>query len=107
MAEVLETHDLTDPSQHGWAVDYLIRRDDGEELHVEVRCWEKAHEAAQRAGNADALSAIAERGVSAALESAEQAESPAARGTVMISIWFDPADEGSVMQRFSYERAGG
>jgi hypothetical protein len=107
MAEVLETHDLTDPSQHGWAVDYLIRRDDGEELHVEVRCWDKAHEAAQRAGNAEALSAIAERGVSVALESAERAESPATRGAVMISIWFDPADEGRQRQRVAYERAGG
>jgi hypothetical protein len=105
MAEVVETHDLTDPSQHGWAVDYLIRREDGEELHVEVRCWDKAHEAARRAVNAGALAAIAERGVSAALESAERAESPAMRGAVMISIWFDPADDGSLRQRLSYERA--
>jgi hypothetical protein len=29
-AEVVETHDLTDPSQDGWAFDYRIRRDDGE-----------------------------------------------------------------------------
>ena len=31
MAELVERRDLTDPSQHGWALDYLIRRDDGEE----------------------------------------------------------------------------
>ena len=31
-------HDLTAPSQDGWAVDYRIRREDGEELHAEVRC---------------------------------------------------------------------
>jgi hypothetical protein len=43
MAEVVETHDLTDPSQDGWALDYRIRREDGEELHAEVRCWSKAH----------------------------------------------------------------
>ena len=48
MAELLERHDLTDPSQHGWAVDYLIRREDGEQLHVEVRCWDRAQEAARR-----------------------------------------------------------
>jgi hypothetical protein len=57
VAEVVETRDLTEPSQDGWAVDYRIRRDDGEELHAEVRCWEKAHLAAERAANAEALRA--------------------------------------------------
>jgi hypothetical protein len=107
MAAVLETYDLTDPSQHGWAVDYLIRREDGEELHAEVRCWEKAHEAARRAGNDAVLAAIEERGLGAALESAERAESPATRGAVMISIWFDPADDGNLRERVSYERTAG
>ena len=36
MAEVVETHDLTTPSQDGWAVDYRIRREDGEELDQRV-----------------------------------------------------------------------
>jgi hypothetical protein len=103
MAEVVKTFDLTAPSQAGWAVDYRIRREDGEELDVEVRCWEKAHAAAERAANAVALSAIADRGVAAALEYAEVVESPAARGAVLISIWFDPADEGTVCHRVSYE----
>ena len=89
MAEVLETQDLTAPSQQGWAVAYRIRRADGEELQAEVRCWEKAHAAAERAGNSDALAAIADRGIAAALEYAELVESPAARGAVLISIWFD------------------
>jgi hypothetical protein len=66
MAEVVETRDLTTPEQHGWAVDYRIRRDDGEELHAEVRCWDKARAAAERAANADALAAIADRGRAAA-----------------------------------------
>jgi hypothetical protein len=105
MAEVVETYDLTDPSQDGWAVDYRIRRADGEELHAEVRCWEKAHAAAERAGNAEALAAIADRGNAAALEYAELVESPAARGAVMISTWFDPSDEGNLRRRVSYERA--
>jgi hypothetical protein len=48
MADLVETHDLTAPSQDGWAVDYRIRREDGEELHAEVRCWEKAHAAAEQ-----------------------------------------------------------
>jgi hypothetical protein len=105
MAEVVEAHDLTAPSQDGWVVDYRIRREDGEELHAEVRCWEKAHAAAERGANTEALAAIADRGVAIALEYAEQVESPAQRGAVLISIWFDPADEGNLRRRVSYERA--
>jgi hypothetical protein len=105
VAEVVEANDLTAPSQDGWTVDYRIRREDGEELHVEVRCWERAHVAAERAANADALAAIADRGTAAALERAELVESPAARGAVLVSIWFDPADEGNLRHRVSYERA--
>ena len=104
MAELVAAHDLTAPSQHGWAFDYLIRREDGEELHVEVRCWDKAREAAERAGNGTALEAIADRGVAAALASAELVESPAARGAVVISIWFDPGDDGNLQQDVGYER---
>jgi hypothetical protein len=105
MAELIESVDLTAASQSGWAIDYRIRREDGEELHAEVRCWNAARKAAERARNADALGAIADRGVSAALEAAELAESPATRGAVVISIWFDPADDGNLRQNISYERA--
>ena len=105
MAKVVQIHDLTAASQDGWAVDYGIRREDGEVLHAEVRCWEKARAAAERAANADALAAIADRGSAAALEYAELVESPARRGAVLISIWFDPADDGNLRRRVSYERA--
>ena len=104
MAEVVEKVDLTAPTQDGWAVDYRIRRDDGEELHAEVRCWEKARAAAERAANAGALAAIADRGSAAAREYAELVESPARRGAVLISIWFDPADDGNLRRHVSYER---
>jgi hypothetical protein len=104
MADLVETYDLTTPSQHGWAVDYRIRRDDGEELHAEVRCWDKARTAAERADDVDALEAIADRGLATALEYAERVESPRERGAVMISIWFDPADNGKLRRRVSYER---
>jgi hypothetical protein len=107
MAEVVETLDLTATSQNGWAVDYRIRREDGEELHAEVRCWERAHAAAERAANADALTAIADRGHAAALEYAEFVESPALRGAVVISIWFDPADKGNLRRHVGYERSPG
>jgi hypothetical protein len=105
MAEVVDTHDLTRPAQDGWAVDYRIRRDDGEELHAEVRCWEKAHAAAERAANTEALAAIADRGSAVALEYAELMEYPATRGATLISIWFDPVDEGNLRRQVSYERA--
>ncbi len=105
MAEVVETIDLTDPSQDGWAVDYRIRREDGEELHAEVRCWEKARSSAERASNAEALAAIADRGNAVAREYAELVDSPATRGAVMISIWFDAADDGNLRHQVSYERA--
>jgi len=105
MAEVVEIHDLTTPSQDGWTFDYRIRREDGEELHAEVRCWRKAHTAAEKAANADALAAIADRGSAAACDYAELVESPATRGAVLISIWFDPADAGRLRRRVSYERA--
>ena len=49
MAEVVETATSPSPSQNGWALDYRIRREDGEELHAEVRCWDKAHATAERA----------------------------------------------------------
>jgi hypothetical protein len=104
MAEVIETLDLTEPAQDGWAVDYRIRREDGEELHAEVRCWEKARLSAERASNAEALTAIADRGNAIALEYAELVDSPATRGAVMISIWFDAADEGNLRRQVSYER---
>ena len=107
MAEVVDTYDLTTPSQDGWAVDYRIRREDGEELHAEVRCWEKAHAAAKRAANAGALAAIADRGSAAALEYAELVESPATRRAVLISIWFDHVDEGNLRRRVGYEHARG
>jgi hypothetical protein len=82
VAEIVAALDLTDPSQHGWTIDYHIRREDGQELHVEVRCWDKARDAAERAGNASALEAMADRGAAAALEAAERAPSPAVRGAV-------------------------
>ena len=104
MAVLVETFDLTDPSQDGWAVDHRIRRDDGTEVHAEVRCWERAHQNALRADNTDAVEAMSNRGVAAALEFAELVDSPAERGAVLISIWFDPADNGNLRRRVTYER---
>ena len=103
MAELIDTVDLTDPTQSGWAVDHRMRRADGEEVHAEVRCWDDARRSAERSGNEVALLAIADRGVSVALELAERVDSPAERGAVLISIWFDPSDGGRLRNRVGYE----
>ena len=87
-------------------MDYRIRRDDGEELHAEVRCWERAHaplpneQRTQRRACGDG----GNRGSAAALEYAELVESPATRGAVLISIWSDLSDEGNMRRLVSYER---
>jgi hypothetical protein len=59
----------------------------------------------KRAANTGALARIADRGSAAALEYAELVESPATRGAALISLWFDPADEGNLRGQVSYERA--
>jgi hypothetical protein len=107
MAHLVETFELTDPAQSGWAFDYRIRRDDGEELHVEVRCWDHARDAAQKAGNGEALDAMEDQGLAAALTHAELVESPAERGAVIVSLWFDPSDDGNLRRRVGYERGTG
>jgi hypothetical protein len=47
---------------------------------------------------------MADRALTAALEHAESVDSPRERGAVMISIWFDPADDGNLRHRTTYER---
>jgi len=103
VAELIETVELTDPTQSGWAVDHRMRRNDGEEVHAEVRCWDNARMRAERSGDEVALLAIADRGVSVALELAERVDSPAERGAVLISIWFDASDGGRLRSRVGYE----
>ena len=104
MAEVVETHDLTAPSQDGWA----WSTGSGAKTAGNSRRGSLLGKGAcrcQRAANAGALAAIADRGSGAALEYAELVVSPATRGAVLISIWFDPADDGNLRRRVSYERA--
>ena len=50
---------------------------------------------------------LADQGIAAALEQAELVQSPAARGAVLISMWFDPTDDGNLRHPVSYERALG
>jgi hypothetical protein len=50
---------------------------------------------------------MADRGQAAALEYAEVVDSPATSGAVLNSIRFDPAQEGTLRRRVSYERRPG
>jgi hypothetical protein len=104
MTEVLETNDLTTPGQDGWAVDYRVKRDDDEEVYVQVRCTGTVEAIATATDNAETLAVIADRGRTEALRIAERVQSPARRGRVLVSVWFDPIDHGNVRNTIEYER---
>ena len=108
MAEVVETYDLTTPSQDGWAVDYRIRREDGEELHAEVRCWERRTLLPSGQQTLTLLRTgdrgLGQRGCARARR-AGGVPGDAWRGADL--DLFDPADEGNLRRRVSYERAPG
>jgi hypothetical protein len=104
MAELIDRTPVNLPGGDGWAVDYRIRRDDGEEVHAEVRCTETARAVAERAGNEKALAAMGDRGQSVALAYAESVQSPAKRGEVTLFISFDPIDGGNVTRDVQYSR---
>jgi hypothetical protein len=102
VAELFET--LTPAiAFEGWGVDYRVKRVDGGEVLAQVRCTEVAKTVAHRRRNPEALAAIADRGLSAALEYAERAQPPARRGRVRLSIWFDEADNGNLRREYQYE----
>ena len=46
---------------------------------------------------------MADRGITAALESRRSWSPRLERGGVLISIWFDQADDGNLRRRVSYE----
>ena len=104
MAELIETVDLTTPGEDGWTVEYRIRRDDGEEVTVQATCSNTAEVVAHTHRDEGAISAMEDRCVALALESAELAQSPRRRGRVAIRLWFDSL-EGSFRRAFIYERA--
>ena len=107
MAEVVETHDLTAPRRTAGRWTTASGAKTARNSTRPCAAGPKAHAAAESAANVDALAAIADRGLAAALEYAELVESPATHGAVLISIWFDQTDEGNLRRRVSYERAPG
>jgi hypothetical protein len=103
MAELFETLTPAVALAEGWGVDYRIKRADGGEVLAQVRCTEAATAVARRCGNAEALAAIADRGLSAALEYAERAQPLTRRGRVRLSIWLDETEEGNLLHECQYE----
>ena len=78
----------------GWAVDYRIRREDGE-LHAGFAVGKRR--TLLPSGQQTLTLLRRSRTRAARLRSyAELVESPATRGAALISIWFDPADEGNL-----------
>jgi len=104
MAELIETADLTTPGEDGWTVEYRVRRNDGEQVVVRATCSGTAEVVAHGQRDQHALTAIADRCATLALESAELAQSPRRRGEVLVRLWFDSL-EGSFRRAFIYERA--
>jgi hypothetical protein len=104
---VVEIHDLTDPSQDGWAFDYPIRRETARNFTPRFAAGPRHTPLlnGQRTPKLSRRSAI--EGSRLHSSTRTFVESPATRGAVMISIWFDPVDEGKLCRRVSYERAPG
>jgi hypothetical protein len=70
--EIVRERDLTTASQDGWTVEYLIRRDDGEEVTATVTCSGTAE--ALAAHHSDLAEVVADRGKERALKMAGSAQ---------------------------------
>jgi hypothetical protein len=84
-----------------WTMTYRIRRDDGEEVAVMASATATV-EAMLKRDDADpeARQFVQDRGRSAALKHAEQAQSPKLRGNTLIVLFVDPL---SALLTGSYE----
>jgi hypothetical protein len=87
--EIIEEHDATVPGTNAWKVYYKVRRADGEEVAFEANCTDSAEAAARQTRDPESILYVIDRGRAAALHYAEQAHSPAQRGTVPIRLWVD------------------
>jgi hypothetical protein len=103
VAEILEETKLTVLGEDGWRCRYRVRRNDGEEVVVDAACTRRAEAMAIASESSEALEFIADRGRSAAQRCAESAQSPARRGSVIVSIFVDP-HSGALAIEYGYER---
>ncbi len=99
MAKLIITVDHTEPSEDGWRMTHHVRRDDGEEVEVDVSCTKNAEALLRGLGADEAVSALDDRGVEAALRVAEDALPR--RGPTRIRLSFDQAT-GSLRHSIDY-----
>jgi hypothetical protein len=99
MAKLITTVDHTEPGEDGWRLTHHVRRADGEEVEVEVNCTKAAEELLRRLGDSEASAALDDRGVEAALRTAEDALPR--RGPTRIRLSFDHAT-GALRHSFDY-----
>jgi hypothetical protein len=99
MAELMNTVDYTEPGEEGWRLTHHIRREDGEEVEVDVSCTNAAEAIVRGHGDSEAAAALDDRGVGAALLLSEQALPR--RGPTRIRLSFDQGT-GSIRHSFDY-----
>jgi hypothetical protein len=79
---------------------YRVRRDDGQEVLVEVGCTKTAEHAARNANNTEALAAIGDRGSLLAVRLVEGVIP--GKANVLIKVWFDGFNQGNTRHEYIY-----
>jgi hypothetical protein len=95
MAEIIKSSDTTTPEDEGFLVYHDVRRGDGQAVMVVAHCTRDAEDRARAVANREALVYISDRGATAALAAAEEAEIPAGSETVIVHLSIDP-DTGAL-----------
>jgi hypothetical protein len=99
MAELINTVDHTERGEDGWRVTHHVRREDGEEVEVDVSCTNAAEAIVRGLGDDEVAAALDDRGLGAALRIAEDALPR--RGPTRIRLSFDQGT-GSLRHSFDY-----
>ena len=87
-------------------MNYRIRRDDGEEIEVDVSCTADANAAARAANNTAALEQMDSHHTIVVVQAADKLPPPSQGGPTLIRVWFDPNHSGKMrteppLDRFS------
>jgi len=99
MATLITTVDHTEPGEDGWRVTRHVKRDDGEEVEVDVSCTKTAEVSLRTLGDCESTAALEDRGVAASLCIAEDALPR--RGPTRIRLSFDHVT-GGLRHSFDY-----
>jgi hypothetical protein len=99
MATLITTVDHTEPGEDGWRLTHHVEREDGEEIEVDVSCTKAAEAVLRTLGDGETEAALDDRGVEAALRTAEDALPR--RGPTRIRLSFDQTT-GCLRHSFDY-----